>query len=642
MLPNPFELYNSKFRRKDSGSNLSWEESAARNDQHQEDFYEGSSGSGTRIFLVALAIVFLGLVFRLGSLQLVKGAYYRTLAEGNRVRVQEILAPRGIIYDSQGKPLVANVPGFELVATPSDLTDSYPDELNQLATMFKFDPAPVLDALKKIGKNSFQAVTVAQNISHDNVLIFEAEADQFPGFQIENTPIRQYTDADIFSHVLGYTGKINQAELAAHSDQNYLLNDYIGKTGLEVSYEQYLRGVNGKIQIEVDASGNPKQSLGTIASQIGDSLHLNIDGDLQRELYNDLVKRNNDKKAAAIAVDPQTGQILALVSVPGYDTNLFSGGISQTDYDSLINNPQQPLLDRAISGTYPPGSTIKPVIASAALQEKVITPEQKIYDNGDLVYGAYHFHGWKAGGLGPMDIRSAIAMSSDIYFYTVGGGQADLGIAGLGPERIDKYDYLFGMGQKLGIDIPGEAAGIIGGPAWREQYYKTPAQQVWYPGDTYHISIGQGDMDVTPLQDLMWTATVANGGTLYKPYIVDSVTDNNGNTILKNQPSVIRAGFIDPANIEIVREGMRQTVTAGTAKSLNTLKMGVAGKTGTAQFDGANPNAAHAWFTAFAPYNNPQIAIVVLVEAGGEGSSVAEPVAKDVLQWWQDNRWKGN
>ncbi|MBU6447356.1 hypothetical protein KGQ24_00755, partial [Patescibacteria group bacterium] len=260
--------------------------------------------------------------------------------------------------------------------------------------------------------------------------------------------------------------------------------------------------------------------------------------------------------------------------------------------------------------------------------------------NGDLVYNGYHFRGWNPAGLGPMNVRTAIAMSSDIFFYTVGGGQAALNIQGLGPERIDKYDYLFGMGQKLGIDLPGEQPGIIGGPDERKLAFSDPARQIWYPGDTYHISIGQGDMLVTPLQVAEWTAVVANGGTLYKPYIVDKVIDNNGNVVLQNKPAVIRAGFIDPANIEVVREGMRMTVTQGTAKSLQALPVDAAGKTGTAQFDSANPNAAHAWFTAFAPYENPQIVVTVLIEAGGEGSTAATPVVRETLQWWAQHRYK--
>lgn len=638
---NPFEVYNSKFSQSKSHPNISWEESAAQSPEHEEDFFEGSAEGNTKLFSWALLIIFLVVVFRLGSLQLAKGSQYRAMAEDNRIREKVILAPRGLIYDSQGQSLVENIPGFELTATPTDLPENYEQEVKDLAALFGFDVNEALGAIKKVDKNSFQSIAIAQNVSHDNVLVFESQISKFPGFQIEKNPIREYKDPQIFSHLVGYTGKINDTELASHKDQDYLLNDFIGKTGLEFSYENYLRGKNGEDQVEVDARGQQQQDLGIVEPKAGQSLHLNIDADLQKEIYNQIEKYNGNKKAAAIALNPQTGQVLALISVPGYDTNKFSRGISQADYQALLNNPQNPLLNRAIGGTYPPGSTIKPVIASAALQEKVVTPSTIIYDNGDLVYGGFHFHGWKLSGLGPMDVRSAIAMSSDIYFYTVGGGQAALNIEGLGPERLNKYDYLFGMGAKTGIDLPGEKAGIVGGPEWRKATYKDPANQIWYPGDTYHISIGQGDMLATPLQVAIWTSIVANGGTYYKPYIVDSVTDGDNKVILKNQPQVVRAGFIDPENIEVVRQGMRQTVTAGTARSLSVLRVSAAGKTGTAQFDGANPSATHAWFTAFAPYDNPQIVITVLIEAGGEGSTAASPVVRETLKWWQDHRWNG-
>lgn len=639
-MKDPFSIYNSKFDKSRSGSSLDWEEGALFHAEEPDDYYEGqSTETKSGVYLAALTLIFAVLGFRLGYLQIAHGSQYKALADNNRLRVQTILAPRGIIFDSQNQPLVENVPSFELVATPADLPqDKILETLQNLSAFVTFDVNDVYNKIKQEGPKSFRVVSVAPNLPKDVALVFESKAGDFPGFSIENNPLRQYKEPQVFSHLLGYTGKITDKELASNSSDEYALNDYIGKSGLELSYESYLKGVQGRKQVEVDAKGNMKNVHGQVDPQTGDSLVLNIDGDLQRELYKDIVAKNGNKKAAAVAINPQTGQVLALVSLPGFDNNLFSNGITQKDYSALINDPQKPLFDRAIAGTYPPGSTIKPTIAAAALQENVVTDQTKIFDNGDLVLGGYHFHGWKAGGLGSMDIRSAIAMSSDIYFYTVGGGQAALNIPGLGPERLAKYDYLFGMGQKLGIDLPGEQPGVVASPEWKKQYFNDRASQLWYPGDTYHISIGQGDMLATPLQVAMWTATVANGGTLYKPYVLDKVVDNTGKVVLKNQPTVIRAGFIDPKNIEIVREGMRQTVTSGTARSLSTLPVTAAGKTGTAQFDAADPKATHAWFTAFAPYENPQIVITVLIEAGGEGSSAASPVVKDTLKWWADNR----
>ena len=640
MKQDPFSIYDSAHKKKrSSGHSLEFEESSFSEAENPEEYASTSlSKASTAAALGILFVIFAALLARIGYLQIAKGNYYAALASGNNTRVQEILAPRGIIYDSQGQPLVQNVPSFELAVTPAGLPKNYQSEFENLSRIAGFDADALTAKIKKYGLNTFQQISVVQNMPRDAALVFAAQADKFPGFALENTPVRNYLQPLVFSHMLGYTGKINDSELASHQNQGYLLDDYIGKDGLEYSYEQYLRGKDGEKRVEVNALGKIQSVLGEIPPQNGDDLYLNIDAGLQEFLYNDIIKSGH-KQAAALAVDPQTGQILALVSVPGYDNNLFAKGISEADYEKLVNDPNHPLFNRAVSGVYPPGSTIKPVIACAGLQEGVINENTKVDDTGDLVVGGYHFHGWKPGGLGIMDVRSAIAMSSDIFFYTVGGGQANLGISGLGPERLAKYDYLFGMGQKLGIDLPGEQAGVIASPQWRKDHFSDPAQQAWYLGDTYHESIGQGDMEVTPLQDLMWTATVANGGTLYRPYVVNKVADASGNTILQNQPHAIRSGFIDPKYIQIVRQGMRQTVVSGTAQSLKSLPITSAGKTGTAQFDPSDPSAAHAWFTAFAPYENPQIALVVLMPGAGEGYQYAEPIVRDTLRWWAENRY---
>ena len=648
-MRDPFSIYESTFdRKKKIRSDIAWEEGIHGKNEDPNDFYEGNSKIPPMgLFISALLIIFVILGAQLVKLQITHGAYYQGLSNGNHMRVEEVLAPRGIIYDAQNQPLLQNVPSFELVVSPHDLpAGDVSSEVQSLAKTVNtdpkasFDPNALIKKLSTASRDSYQAISVTPNLSHDTALIFESQAQQYPGFSIENNPVRQYDDPYIFAHIIGYTGKINDSELAQYSGQGYLLNDYIGKAGLELSYEKYLKGTPGEERVEVDAAGNVQTTLGDVEPQPGNNLVLNIDGDLQRTIYNELVK-NGNRKAAAVAMDPRTGQILALVSTPGFDNNLFSQKISQADYSALMNDPDQPMFNRAIAGLYPPGSTIKLVVASAGLQEGVITPDTKILDNGDLRVGSYQFHGWDLSGLGEMDVRSAIAESSDIYFYTVGGGQAKLGIQGLGPDRLAKYYELFGMGQKLGIDIPGEEAGLVGSPEERKARFSDPASQAWYLGDTYHESIGQGDMEVTPLQVAEWTAVVANGGTVYQPYIVNKVTDANGKTVLQNKPTAIRSNVVDPKYLEIVREGMLATVQSpsGTAKSLRTLPIEVAGKTGSAQFDDADPNSTHAWFTSFAPYNNPQIVVTVLIEKAGEGAPVAAPVVKATLAWWAANRY---
>ncbi len=393
--------------------------------------------------------------------------------------------------------------------------------------------------------------------------------------------------------------------------------------------------------MEVDASGRPIKVLGNIEPEPGQVVQVNINQGLQQALYNSFTKNSTKIKGAAVALNPKTGEVLALLSLPGYDDNLFAKGISQAEYQTLITDPELPLFNRSISGTYPPGSTSKIMGAVAALQEGVVKEDTVIVDRGALVVPnqynpgqSYRFNGWKLSGLGPMTVRSAIAESSDIYFYTTAGGQPSTGINGLGAEKLAEYYRKFGLGHVLGIDLQGEKSGLVPDPNWKAGYFKSdPVLAKWYLGDTYHIGIGQGDMLVTPLQVAEWTAVVANNGTGYVPRLLKQVTDQAGKVVLKSEPKVLLNNIASPQTIKIVQEGMRQTVTSGTARSLNTLPVTSAGKTGTSQFDGSDPTRTHGWFTVYAPYEDPQIVITVLVEAGGEGNAVAAPIAKDALAW---------
>jgi penicillin-binding protein 2 len=378
-------------------------------------------------------------------------------------------------------------------------------------------------------------------------------------------------------------------------------------------------------------------------------LTLNIDKELQTRLYNSLKGQNLGKrKAAAIALNPKNGEVLALLSLPGFDNNLFAQGIKPEEYRQLINDTNLPLFNRAISGMYPPGSTVKPMVAAAGLEEGVIDESTTIVDRGVLVIPnqfdpskSFDFYGWKRDGLGPMNVRNAIAQSSDIYFYTVGGGHPNSSIKGLGAEKLAEYYRKFNLGKLTGIDLQGEKPGLVADPQWKANYFKEDAiLSHWYLGDTYHISIGQGDMLATPLQVAEWTAVIANNGVGYKPKVLKAIRDSTGKTILENQPEVLVEKFLTDDNLKIVQEGMRQVVLAGSARQLVDLPISAAGKTGTSQFDGSDPKKTHAWFTAYAPFEDPQIVITVLVEAGGEGHAVAVPVVKQILQWWAENRYR--
>ena len=362
-------------------------------------------------------------------------------------------------------------------------------------------------------------------------------------------------------------------------------------------------------------------------------MRLAIDADLQRKteaVVDNYLKKLNLHRASVIIMNPQTGEIMSLVSVPSYDNNLFAKGIKQVDYQKYLDDPEQPLFNRVISGEFPSGSTFKLVVSSAALQEKIINETTSFVSTGGLHIGQWVFPDWKAGGHGVTNVRKAIAESVNTFFYYVGGGYQDF--VGLGVDRLGKYAKLFGIGTKTGIDLPNESTGFVPTSDWK----KATKGETWYIGDTYHFAIGQGDMLVTPLQVANFTATVANGGKLMEPHLVSAILDSNNNVVSNIEPKIIRQNFIDAANLQIVREGMRQTVMAGSARSLQAVPVPMAGKTGTAQW--SSKKAPHAWFTGFAPFDNPQVVITVMVEEGREGSTVSVPIAKEIMQWYFGGR----
>lgn len=644
MSKNPFEIYGSA-REEAVPDRLDWEESALDETSSVEGFAETSQPRSARslrwlygLMLVAGVV----LVIKLFTLQVIQGGKFNVLAEGNRLRVQTILAPRGHIMDRTGSILARNTASFSLVAVPVDLPKTNLDELIvQLVALLHLDENELRDKLKNYDPRSFEPIVLKQDLSQQDSILFQTKAEQFPGFSINSIPIRDYVSAPAFSHILGYAGIVSDSDLEALRSQGYEPSDFIGKAGIELSYEHYLRGANGARQVEVDAVGRPVKVLGNIDPLAGNIVQLNINQGLQQTLYEGFINNSPRAKGAAVALNPKTGEILALLSLPGYDNNLFAKGISSTDYQKLTADPLLPLFNRAISGTYPPGSTVKMMTAVAALQENVVTDSTIIQDRGVIIVPnqfnpsqTFRFNGWQPQGLGPMTVRSAIAQSSDIYFYTVSGGQAGTGINGLGAEKLAEYYRRFGLGNTLGIDLQGEKTGLVPDPAWKAEYFKEDRiLRQWYLGDTYHIGIGQGDMLTTPLQVAQWTAIIANNGVGYKPRLLRQVVDQSGRLIYKSEPEVIINNIAPPEIVKVAQEGMRQAVTSGTARSLSTLSAEVACKTGTSQFDGADPSRTHAWVTCFGPYSDAQLVITVLVEAGGEGHAAAGPIAKAGYDW---------
>jgi penicillin-binding protein 2 len=443
----------------------------------------------------------------------------------------------------------------------------------------------------------------------------------------------------LLSAFLGYTGRVSPDDVKPGSD--YGPTDLIGKLGLEKQYENQLKGINGGERTEVDAMGRPIRVLASRDPTPGNNLVLAIDQGLEQHMADAITKQmaaSHAQRAAGVAVNPKTGEVLAAVSLPSYDNNAFSKGISSDAYKQLTSDPGQPLFNKVVSGAYPSGSIIKPLVASGALQEGIITPQTTVNDTGQLdVVNPYDnsihyiYKGWEHTGLGIMNLFSAIAMSSDIYFYTIAGGFTNF-THYLGVEKLTQYYQLFGLGSKTGVDIPGETKGRVPTPEWKKSFSGLP----WYTGDTYNISVGQGDLLVSPLQMAMATSAIANGGTLFKPHLVDQVTDGSGKVVEEIKPEVDRQGFISPGNLALVRQGMRQTVSSGTACCFmdRDVPVQVAGKTGSAETDPANNVPPDSWFTSFAPYDDPQIVMVVMLEKAGEGAEYAVPATRETLQWY--------
>jgi penicillin-binding protein 2 len=590
----------------------------------------------TAYILLGIFLLFSLILFsKTFYLQIIEGNKLYVMSENNKRRLTLIIPERGIIYDKNLKKIVSNYPAFDLVCDKRQFSPSVSEALGEIKAIAGFTGRDFEELKKEIEESKESKILISENIPHEKLLILEGNIKNLSGCQIEKNTIRDYAFGLPFSHILGYVGKINKNELQNYS--GYTINDYIGKTGLEAFYEEFLRGKPGVIEAVKDAVGIKKGEKIISESEPGKNLVLNIDLDLQEKIYTSLensIKNTGTKKGAAVAMDPNTGAVLALVSYPSYDNNLFSKGILKEDYDKIQNDPSKPLFNRVLSAQYPTGSTIKPFMASGVLQEKIISPDKKINDIGyievrsqydpDVVwrYGGVEPHGW-------VDMREALAVSSNIYFYTVGGGYGDQ--QGLGPARIKKYLELFGWGEKTGVDLPGEFQGFIPTPEWKKQNVKEP----WWDGDTYNLSIGQSYLQVTPLQVASAYCAIANGGTLYKPQIakeIINISDGSPEIIKKFEPEIIRSNFIEQENLQIVREGMRDGVRYGSSVSLNSLPVHAASKTGTAET--SKDGFYNAWASTYAPYENPEIVLVVTIENIEGLRAAALPVVKEVLEWY--------
>lgn len=642
---DPFSIKEGSFSTLDPSYRTNWTEDLFIHGGGERETL-GRTFDLKRVYVIGFALAFfLSIILgRTAWLQIVKGDYYYSMAEGNRIRVERVEAKRGVIYDQARRPLVRNVANFILYFIPSDMTadeneaESIITRISQI--LGNQSAEEIKEKLAGVGKKSLESyrpLFIADNIDYDRAMQLYLESAAWKGVVLSNKTRREY---DLYnslstSHIMGYTGKISKEEMKKRTEEDYLAIDYIGKMGIEYFWEKELRGTNGEKQIEVDALGKEKKILGQERENDGHNLVMAVDIETQKKLE-DIMRGALDKlklsRGVAVVQNPNNGEIIAAVSLPAYDNNSFARGINKDEYGVLVNDPDRPLFNRIVSGEYPSGSTIKPAMAAAALQEGVITERTSFSSVGGIRIGEWFFPDWKAGGHGITNVRKAIAESVNTFFYYIGGGHQDF--AGLGLERIVKYLKLFGLGDRLGVDLAGEATGFLPSQEWKE----TAKNERWYIGDTYHLSIGQGDLTATPLQIVSLTSFFANGGKLYQPHFVKEILDSQDRLVRKIQPQVIRDGFISGYNADVVRSGMRQTVTSGSGRLLSTLPVTAAGKTGTAQW--SSKKDPHAWFMGFAPYENPEIALSILVEEGKEGSTVAVPIAKEFLEWYFRDRKK--
>lgn len=569
----------------------------------------------TKRILVLILII---LLVRLWDLQIMRGSEMKRLSEQNRIRIKKVVAPRGVIYDRKGRILADTRPSFNIYITHEDIKnfDQTIDGLVLLLNISKEEIMERLEAAKGLPP-SFP-VKIKSDISMDDVAKIEANRVYLPGVNIQIEPKRFYHYGKMFAHMIGYVSEISDDELKKKEYKDYSPGDYIGKYGLEKAYEAYLRGIDGEKRVEVDSRGREVRTLEQKDPVPGNSIYLNVDLDIQAVID----KALENRRGGCIVVDPKTGGVIALVSRPAFDPNKFASGITKQDWQAIALDKAHPLQNRVIQGRYPPGSTFKIVSALKGLELGMINERTTFSCRGGFPYGGRVFRCWKKGGHGSVSIHRAIVESCDVFFYNLG--------LRLGVDRIHEMSDIIGLGRVTGIDLPGEKDGLVPSTEWKKKTYGQP----WFEGETVSVSIGQGAVWLTPAQLVQLASFVANEGINYKPHIVNRIVSPEGK-VLKTFEPVINANVkLKKDTIRLVKEGMKGVVNegSGTAYGSRLENVSMSGKTGTAQSVGEKGRnlGDHAWFIAYAPSDNPSVAISVLVEYGGHGSSAAAPVAKMV------------
>ena len=555
-------------------------------------------------------------------------------SEQNRVRKISLADYRGKIKDRHGNVIVNVRPSFSLYVTPED-ADNLSESLEFLSGLIEINKDKLRSDIRR--SPSFKNVLIKRDISRREVAYIEENKMLLPGIRIKIEPIRNYAHKDFASHVLGYLGEVSKSELKISKFSRYELGDMVGKNGLEKIYESHLRGKKGFKEVEVDVSGRELKVLRKFSPKTGNSLVLTLDSRVQSKLETlmDEVLRENSVEGSAVVMKVQSGEIIAMVSKPSFDPNSFATGISTKQWSGLVLDEKNPLQNRTIDGQYPPASTYKIVTAYAALAEKIIKPESTIFCPGHFRLGKRDYRCWKKRGHGDMNLHDALVQSCDVYFYTLGHR--------LGINNLAKYATKLGLGELTGIVLKGEKSGLVPSKQWKKKFKNEP----WYPGETISASIGQGYNLVTPLQSARMISTIASGGLLVRPYLVKRIEDYDGRLIQEFSPEVIKKIKIEPEVLRNIKEGLRGVVheAHGTGRRARLKNVIVAGKTGTAQVvamkdsEEIDPEEEtpyshrdHAWFVAFAPYENPEVAVSVIIEHGGHGGATAAPIAGGILK----------
>lgn len=580
------------------------------------------------IFGICFGLILFGLFIRLWNLQVIQGAKFRTLSEDNRIAYRLVQSPRGMVFDSEGELLADNRASFNIYLIRENVK-----KLKQtIRLLAEITEQPFEELYKRTRyANPFRPFLIKADISRKTMAFLEENKPDYPGVFVQVTPLRQYPSKEQASHLLGYMAEVSNRQLQRLKKQNYRQGDLLGQYGVERTQEKFLRGQSGFKQVEVDAYGRELRVVRPFVEKPGNNVYLTIDIELQKKAE----KLFEAHEGSIIVLDPSDGAILAMVSKPSFNPNIFAGGIDAKNWKGLMNDPLKPLENRAIRGQYPPGSIFKIVMAFAILNEKIARSDEKIRCHGSFPFGKKLFRDWKNGGHGPIDFTQSLAQSCDVYYYTNGHK--------LGIERIARYARMFGLGSPTGFGAT-EKGGLVPSDAWKRRRFN----ERWYEGETISVSIGQGFNLITPMQAANLIATVANGGYLWKPYVVKKVLSPGGRTLFESRPQLIRKIPISQDIFQKVREGLKEVVHGkrGTAKKAQVPGIFVAGKTGTAQtvdlkYTGRKRKPEellrkfrdHGWFVAFAPYENPTIAIAILGENAGRPGSFFAPYAKELISF---------